>query len=191
LPIYLPPAHYSAALTAAVYALLLQAMRSMRLWRPNGQPAGKFLVRAVPLICFALLPLRAAASMLHIALPPTVIHTWYSTDFHNLDRARVLAQLRAEPGRHLAIVRYKPDHEILEEWVYNQADIDGSNVVWARDMGAEKNQELIDYYKDRRVWLVEPDERPVRVTPYSCTSCPSTSGTETQDQDNSPSRGGD
>jgi hypothetical protein len=191
LPIYLPPAHYSAALTAAVYALLLQAMRSMRLWRPNGQPAGKFLVRAVPLICFALLPLRAAASMLHIALPPTVIHTWYSTDFHNLDRARVLAQLRAEPGRHLAIVRYKPDHEILEEWVYNQADIDGSNVVWARDMGAEKNQELIDYYKDRRVWLVEPDERPVRVTPYSCTSCPSSSGTETQDQDNSPSRGGD
>jgi hypothetical protein len=167
LPIYLPPAHYSAALTAAVYALLLQAMRSMRLWRPNGQPAGKFLVRAVPLICFALLPLRAAASLLHIPFPPTVIHTWYSTDFHNLDRARVLAQLRAKPGRHLVIVRYQPDHEILEEWVYNQADVDGSKVVWARDMGAAKNQELIDYYKERRVWLVEADERPVRVTPYS------------------------
>ena len=163
LPIYLPPAHYSAALTAAVYALLLQAMRSMRLWRPNGQPTGKFLVRAVPLICFALLPLRAAAPLLHISLPPTVIHTWYSTDFHNLDRARVLAQLREEPGRHLVIVRYEPDHEILEEWVYNEADIDGSKVVWARDMGAAKNQELIDYYKDRRVWLVEPDEKPVRV----------------------------
>ena len=191
LPIYLPPAHYSAALTAAVYALLLQAMRSMRLWRPNGQPTGKFLVRAVPLICFALLPLRAAESLLHISLPPTVIHTWYSTDFHNLDRARVLAQLREEPGRHLVIVRYKPDHEILEEWVYNEADIDGSQVVWARDMGASKNQELIDYYKKRRVWLVEPDEKPVRVTTYSCTSCPSSSGTETQDHENSPSRGGD
>jgi hypothetical protein len=189
LPIYLPPAHYSAALTAAVYALLLQAMRSMRLWRPNGQPTGKFLVRAVPLICFALLPLRAADSLLHISLPPTVIHTWYSTDFHNLDRARVLAQLREEPGRHLVIVRYKPDHEILEEWVYNEADIDGSQVVWARDMGASKNQELIDYYKERRVWLVEPDEKPVRVTTYSCTSCPSSSGTETQDHENSP--GGD
>ena len=91
-----------------------------------------------------------------------MIHTWYSTDFHNLDRARVLAQLRAEPGRHLAIVRYQPDHEILEEWVYNEADIDGSKVVWARDMGAAKNQELIDYYKDRQVWLVEPDEKPVK-----------------------------
>jgi MFS family permease len=78
----------------------------------------------------------------------------------------VLASLRAMDGRHLAIVRYRPDHEILEEWVYNEADIDGSSVVWARDMGAAKNQELIDYYKDRRVWLVEPDEKPVRVTPH-------------------------
>jgi hypothetical protein len=167
LPIYLPPAHYSAALTAAVFALMLQAMRSMRLWRPDGRPAGQFLVRAVPVICFALLPLRAAAPLLHIALPPTMIHTWYSTDFHNLDRARVLAQLRAEPGRHLAIVRYRPDHQILEEWVYNEADIDGSKVVWARNMGAAKNEELVDYYKDRKVWLVEPDEKPVRVTPYA------------------------
>ena len=165
LPIYVPPAHYSAALTAAVFALILQAMRSLRMWRIDGRPAGKFLVRAIPIICFALLPLRAAAPLLHIHLPPTVIHTWYSTDFHNLDRAHVLAQLRAQPGRHLAIVRYQPGHDILEEWVYNQADIDSSKVVWARDMGAAKNQELIDYYKDRRVWLVEPDQKPVRVTP--------------------------
>ena len=53
-------------------------------------------------------------------------------------------------------MRYRPDHEILEEWVYNDADIDGAKVVWARDMGTAKNQELLDYYKDRRVWLVEP-----------------------------------
>jgi hypothetical protein len=189
LPIYVPPAHYSAALTAAVFALVLQAMRSMRLWRPDGRPAGKFLVRAVPMICFALLPLRATAPLLHIPLPPTVLHTWYSTDFHNLDRARVLAQLRAEPGRHLAIVRYRPDHEILEEWVYNEADIDGSKVVWARDMGTAKNHELVDYYKDRKVWLVEPDEKPVRVTIYSCPSCPSLSGAKTRDHENPPSSG--
>ena len=167
MPIYLPPAHYSAPLTAAVFALMLQAMRSMRRWRPNGRPGGRFLVRAVPVICFVLLPLRAAAPLLHIPLPATNIHTWYSADFHNLERARVLAQLREEPGRHLAIVRYRPDHEILEEWVYNESDIDGSKVVWARDMGVERNQELIEYFKGRRVWLVEPDEEPVKLTAYS------------------------
>ena len=47
------------------------------------------------------------------------------------------------------------DHEILEEWVYNTAGIDGSRVVWARDMGVKKNQELITYFQDRQVWLME------------------------------------
>jgi len=160
LTIYLPPAHYSAALTAAVYALLLQAMRSLRMWKSEGRPAGKFLVRVIPLICVAMLPLRAAAPFLKIPLSATMVHTWYSSDFHNLDRARLLKQLQGETGRHLVLVRYQPSHNILEEWVYNGADIDGSKVVWARDMGPEKNRELLDYYKDRRAWLVEPDEKP-------------------------------
>jgi hypothetical protein len=166
LTIYLPPAHYSAALTAAVYALVLQAMRSLRLWRPEGRPAGKFLVRALPLICFAMLPLRAAAPFMKITLPGTAVHTWYSADFHNLDRARILTQLQIESGRHLILVRYRPTHQILEEWVFNGADIDGSKVVWARDMAPEKNQELIDYYKDRRVWLLEADDKPPKLSPY-------------------------
>jgi hypothetical protein len=165
LPIYLFP-HYSAALTAAVYALVLEAMRSLRLWRPDGRPAGKFLVRAVPLICFTLLPVRAAAHWLHIPLPPTMVHTWCSGTFHNLDRARILEQLENEPGKHVVLVRYAPEHEVFEDWVYNGADIDGSKVVWARDMGAEKNQELIKYFKDRQVWFMEPDKRPVKVEAY-------------------------
>jgi hypothetical protein len=166
LTIYLPPAHYSAALTAAVYALALQAMRSLYLWRPERRPAGKFLVRVLPLICFVMLPLRAAAPWLAAPPPATAVHTWYSADFHNLDRARILKQLQGETGRHLVLVRYQPDHEILQEWVYNGADIDGSKVVWARDMGAEKNGELIDYYKDRRVWLLEADDKPSKLSHY-------------------------
>jgi len=166
LPIYLPFPHYAAALTAAVYALVLEAMRSLRLWRPEGRPAGKFLVRAEPLICFILLPVRAAAQWLHISLPPTMVHTWCSGNFHNLDRARILKQLENERGKHLVLVRYVPEHEVFEEWVYNGADIDGSKVVWARDMGAEKNQSLIEYFNDRQVWLVKPDEKPVRVEGY-------------------------
>jgi len=114
----------------------------------------------IPLICVAMLPLRAAAPFLKIPLSATMVHTWYSSDFHNLDRARLLKQLQGETGRHLVLVRYQPSHNILEEWVYNGADIDGSKVVWARDMGPEKNRELLDYYKDRRAWLVEPDEKP-------------------------------
>jgi hypothetical protein len=166
LPVYIPPAHYAAPMTAAIYALLLQAMRYVRLWRSNGQPSGLFLIRAVPVICLALLPVRAGASLLHIPVPVTVIHTWYTEDVHNLDRARVLDKLERKPGQHLVIVRYSPDHEILAEWVYNRADLDSARVVWARDMGTEKNEELLRFFKNRRVWLLEPDEKPPRMSQY-------------------------
>jgi hypothetical protein len=64
------------------------------------------------------------------------------------------------------IVRYSLTHQPLDEWVYNAADIDGSKVIWARDMGDVKNRELIHYYQGRTVWLVEPDTHPASVTPY-------------------------
>ena len=65
------------------------------------------------------------------------------------------------------VVRYSPKHDPRNEWVYNQADIDNARVVWAREMSAEQNERLIHYFKDRKVWLVQPDEVPVQLTPYS------------------------
>ena len=106
LTIYLPPAHYSAALTAAVYALVLQAMRSLRLWRPEGRRQGSlwcepFLSSALP-CCRCAQPRHS----LEFHLPATAVHTWYSADFHNLERARILKQLQNESGQHLVLVRY-------------------------------------------------------------------------------------
>jgi hypothetical protein len=72
-------------------------------------------------------------------------------------RQEMLRRLESMPGRQLVIVRYRPDHDVHEEWVFNHADIDGSAVVWARDMGDAGNRELLDYYRGRRVWLLEPD----------------------------------
>jgi hypothetical protein len=93
--------------------------------------------------------------------------TWYHTPEGNVARARVLASLSAMDGRHLAIVRYGDGHNaVMNEWVYNRADIDGAKVVWAREMDAAENRELLEYFRGRRVWLVEADETPPRVSPY-------------------------
>jgi hypothetical protein len=81
-------------------------------------------------------------------------------------RPQLIANLQRQGGRHLIVVRYTPTHYVHAEWVYNDADIDGSPVVWARDMGEEKNRELLDYYKDRQVWLLEPDNSPIALKPY-------------------------
>jgi hypothetical protein len=34
-------------------------------------------------------------------------------------------------------------------------------------MGAFSNEELIRYFKDRRVWLLEADESPPKLLPYA------------------------
>jgi hypothetical protein len=65
------------------------------------------------------------------------------------------------------IVRYSPGHNVFNEWVYNAADIDGSHVIWARGMDAANDLELIHYYKDRNVWLVQPDQQPAEISPYT------------------------
>jgi hypothetical protein len=81
------------------------------------------------------------------------------------------------PGKQLAIVRYCPAHIPIDEWVYNAPDIDGSKVIWAREMDDAENLELIRYYKDRKVWLVEPDSDPRKITPYTATEKTRTTST--------------
>jgi hypothetical protein len=165
LPIYFLP-QYAAPITGAIYALVLQAMRRLRLWRWRGKPAGLRMVRATPAICVFLFLLRAVAPQLHIPTPVEWHHTWDSEHYENLDRARALAQLKGLAGDQLVFVRYNQYHNSDNEWVYNRADIDGAKVVWARDMDESQNAELIRYYPHRRVWLAQPDLAPPRLSPY-------------------------
>jgi hypothetical protein len=162
--------HYAAPLTGLIWALLVAALRRVYWWQSNGRPTGQFLVRALPVGCVLLLALRAAAGPLRLPLTPDWPPAWYNGVSHLTDRARILAQLEAFPGPQLVIVHYAPHPKglavTLPEWVHNAADIDRAKVVWAQDMGAAGNRELVDYYKNRQVWLVEPDASPPRLIPY-------------------------
>src|ERR1700687_4945126 len=92
---------------------------------------------------------------------------WYGTQRIGIPRAQLDAQLERMPEKQLAIVRYPPDHAPFDDWVYNAADIDKSKVVWAREMDARSNAELLQYFADRTVWLVEPDSNPPSLSPYT------------------------
>ena len=152
-------AHYAAPATAVLLAVILQGMRHLRAWRWYGKPAGLFMARSIVVICVLTMPLAV-----RLFAVPAKPGTWPAL---GLERARLQAQLSSLPERQLVLVRYKPDHDPLVEWVYNEANIDSSKVVWARDMGAALNEELIRYYESRRVWLLESDETPPTLSPYS------------------------
>ena len=105
--------------------------------------------------------MRAAAPFPGVPLPNIVPLTWCSPHlFDELNRGSVQTALESKPGPQLALVRYRHDRVHPVDWVQNLADIDRQKVVWANDLGPQQNQELIDYFKDRKVWLVEPDKLP-------------------------------
>jgi hypothetical protein len=150
--------HYAAPVTCVMYAILLQSMRHLRVWRFESGRTGRFLVRALSVSCVALVIARLAA-------PPGEPVTIWSPN--ELQRSSIVKQLKDQGGRHLAIVRYNREHDSHWDWVYNDADIDKSPIAWAREMDREQTLKLIDYFPDRKIWLVEPDPIPPRLTPYT------------------------
>ena len=161
LTIYIGQSHYMAPATVAYYAATLLVMGDL-----FSISSGRFVARSVAVIAMTLFVARSAAPFVHLTPQASWIRTWCSTNEQKLERSRILDQLQHTPGEHVVIVRYFRGHDsMLNEWVFNSADIDGSTVIWARDLEA-KNSELLKYFGSRKVWLVEPDYHPVRLSPY-------------------------
>ena len=142
--------HYIGPILPVVTAVCLMILRKLAQWQMHGYPAG----RAAALVFFV----AAFAWMLRSGL-----HTAESmAPKFGLERAALERRLTAIPGDHLVIVRYGPKHWIHDEWVYNAADIDRSRIIWARDMGSA-NQQLLIYYRHRKIWLLEPEPPSIRL----------------------------
>jgi len=165
--------HYASPLTSVILGLVLLAMRRLQRWRWRGKRTGLFMTRAIPLICLVMFVLRASAGPLHIPLTSHFLPAWYQSGPKSFGRAEMLRRLQQLSGGQLVIVRYLPGRDPFEEWVYNEADIDNAKVVWAHDMSTAENEDLIQYFKGRKVWLLEADEKPPRLSPYMLGhSCP-------------------
>jgi tetratricopeptide (TPR) repeat protein len=153
-PILLP--HYVAPVSCIVIAVVVTCIRRLRVWRWRGRPVGAALASGVLLLSVTgLFTAPAGADLMSGNLV-----------YSETPRVRISKKLEARGGRHLIIVHYGPNHVFHLGFVYNGANIDDSSVVWARDLGPAKNQELIRYYPDRMVWWFDGDAPELHLAPY-------------------------
>ena len=136
-------AHYAAP--AFGLFLLLAAAGARSLW--NREWRGWRVGRLIVVMAVAL---QAAAFVAVVRLEAARRPLWWTAQ-----RARVVAEVRQRAARSLIVVRYGPLADGHAEWVYNQADIDGAPVVWARAMTPERDQALVEYFRDRQVWRLD------------------------------------
>lgn len=133
-------AHYLAPVTGLVYVLMGVGLAALH--RRARARRG------------ADLSLIAAGVLVLVVLFRVIIPSSPGDDVFPRNRVVVSERLQALPGRDLVFVEYRQGHSFHDEWVYNHADIDGSEIVWARSMGSIKNSELIQYYPNRTVWML-------------------------------------
>jgi hypothetical protein len=149
--------HYAAPIAGLMYVRFMQTLSRLYGWRPANQPIGfAVAVFFVTLCCYQFVD---TLNFFVRYRPPVSQFT--------VRRADVMRQLERQPGKQLVLVRYVEKHNIHEEWVYNRADIDASSIVWAREMSPQQDAELLDYFHDRRVWVLEADASPPRLLPYA------------------------
>ena len=75
-------------------------------------------------------------------------------------RGQALKQLNATGGKHLVLVRYSPQHRFDFGVVFNDADIDHSPVIWARQGDAASNEALAKHVAIERA---DPDPGDIRL----------------------------
>lgn len=138
--------HYAAA--AAPAALLLGFAGAARISGLSGWKGIAGLVTAGALIAGgAIGPWRVYVRE-RIPAPRTSVD----------ERPRVLAELRATRGKDLVLVRRHARQNATHTWVWNEADVDGSEVVWAWEPeDAAARERLLRYFAGRRVWVLRLD----------------------------------
>lgn len=141
--------HYVAPLLCVIVALVVQAMRHLNTLELGGRRIGSMAVRIIVVILLVQTASLAFEGHCDSA-------EWRC--FGLRERAEMVRTLSQTPDKHLVIVQYNRFHYIHNEWVYNGAEIDSAKIVWARDIDAVQNKKLLDYFKDRQIWLVRPDE---------------------------------
>jgi hypothetical protein len=153
--------HAALALALSAVALLLLRLGGRRVFGTSMRAA--WLVALLEFLLVIAIVLQTCGLQRNLysdAFP-------FVDDVNEPFRGPVEMQLRSLPGEHLVLVRYSKDHNSGEEYVYNEADIDHAKTVWAREIPGVDPGPLFEYFRNRDVWVFEPDEDDSAAKPFS------------------------
>lgn len=161
--------HYLAAATCLFVLASIVGLQELSRLHIRTLEIGAEVVRVLVLLCIAEFAVWYTLHQFdNAALYPILKYeTWDSIGHGSDRRANVNKRLAAIPGRLLVFVRYSPRHIYQDEWVWNNADIDSERIIYARDLGFDEDQKLIHYFPDRKIILLQPDESPPGLSPFT------------------------
>jgi hypothetical protein len=134
--------HYIAPAASLFYLMIVKGLEESKDWFVGRIPLGK-----------GILVLVVLASILTFQVNLTQAMDAVGSIEWIQRRAELIAQLNSTAGEHLVVVHGEKRWG-CEDWIKNEADIDNAKIVWARNMGEEKNARLLGYFAGRRVWHV-------------------------------------
>ncbi|QDV52033.1 hypothetical protein [Gimesia fumaroli] len=149
--------HYLAPVIPLFFFIFIQGARHWRVAKWKDRHRGPVFVAGLCLIFVAM----------------SLTRVWLFTTDPRLpaqyeiasQRSKLLEQLQRDPGKDLVFVQYDSDHDPHFEWIYNRADIDNADVVWAHILDEKENQRLIKHFADRQVWWINADEDVIELKP--------------------------
>lgn len=170
--------HYSAPLTCCFFLLLIEGFRQLLIW---GKKTEKGFNKLMASFLFIILVL--ASIIYSQVLPPELcispVEESIATPQITFDKTINMAiperatylksaiekSVKQFPYKYIAIVSYDVGYNVHDEIVYNKADIENSNLIWAYDLGAEKNKALLNYYSDRKILMIKVSGSQMEINP--------------------------
>jgi hypothetical protein len=156
--------HYAAPLTSAIFFLIVQTLRHVNRWTNRGRPIGVSFVRTIVTFSVIMTGVYVVNAVRFPSLSSFVATGGIWASPGNDDRATVIQKLQVIPGKHLVIVRYETGPQEANDWVYNLSDLSQEKIVWAREISEVDTDKLVKAFSDFRIWVVEPQAFPVRLT---------------------------
>jgi hypothetical protein len=151
--------HYVAALACLFVLVAVAGLECLSAWSPLAARLIVLLCAAHFIFWYGIHAMRDD----NVRLAMARYETWdYLNQGDPEGRIAIDSQLAQVPGNQLVFVRYSQQHG-FHEWVRNTAEIDAQRVVWALDLGAEEDHKLMQYYPERRIWVLLADAKPPRL----------------------------